>query len=256
MDNQNRRVKRGWMNLKVLKIVQETHDTMTYVMVDADEGGRPWDYWAGQYLTFRFDNVADKPIVRSYTMSSSPNQGEICAFTVKRVEHGLISNWLCDNVKPGDVLRARGPIGRFIYEPEKDLKHLVMVAAGSGVTPFVSIMREHASTLGKSGSPEKMTLLVSYRSRQDLILHEDLKSLAKTSGCRVIMTLSRDEAAPAADFWQGRISAAMIDRAIAGDFKQCTFMSCGPTAIMDLTKSTALAAGVPAEQIKTESFES
>ena len=46
MDNTNRRVKRGWMNLKVIKVTQETHDTKTFVMVDADEGGRPWDYWA------------------------------------------------------------------------------------------------------------------------------------------------------------------------------------------------------------------
>ena len=85
MDNQNRRVKRGWLNLKVTDVIDETHDTKTFIMVDGDEGGRPWDYWAGQYLTFRFDTVAEKPVVRSYTMSSSPNQGDFCAFTVKRV---------------------------------------------------------------------------------------------------------------------------------------------------------------------------
>jgi ferredoxin-NADP reductase len=255
MDNTNRRVKRGWMNLKVVKALKETHDTMTYVMVDADDGGRPWDYWAGQYLTFRFDTVADKPVVRSYTMSSSPNQGDTCAFTVKRVEKGLISNWLCDNVKVGDILRARGPIGRFIYEPEKDRGHLVMVAAGSGVTPFVSIMREHAKNLGDHGAPQKMTLLVSYRSREDLILNDDLKNLAETEGCRVIITLSRDPSAPAG-YWQGRVTPEMIKRATEGDFTNCTFMSCGPTAIMDMTRDTALASGVPAEQIKTESFES
>jgi len=255
VDNTNRRVKRGWMNLKVTKVVEETHDTKTFVMVDADEGGRPWDYWAGQYLTFRFDDVAEKPIVRSYTMSSSPNQGETCAFTVKRVDKGLISNWLCDNVKVGDVLRARGPIGRFIYEPSKDLSHLVMVAAGSGVTPFVSIMREYADKLGESGSPQKLTLLVSYRSRKDLILNEDLKNLSNIRGCRVFITLSRDATAPK-EFWQGRVTPDMIECAVGRDFSNCTFMSCGPTAIMDLTGQVAKAHGVPSEQIKTESFES
>lgn len=255
MDNTNRRVKRGWMNLKVTNVIDETHDTKTFVMVDADEGGRPWDYWAGQYLTFRFDDIGPKPIVRSYTMSSSPNQGETCAFTVKRVEKGLISNWLCDQVKVGSVLRARGPIGRFIYEPEKDLSHLVMVAAGSGVTPFVSIMREYADKLGKPGSPQKMTLLVSYRSRKDLILAPDLNKLMSTPGCRVIITLSRDSEAPP-EFWQGRISEEMISRAVSGDFANCTFMSCGPTAIMDLTGQVARQNGVPDSQIKNESFES
>ena len=255
MDNVNRRVKRGWMNLKVQQVIVETHDTKTFVLVDGDEGGRPWDYWAGQYLTFRFDGVAEKPIVRSYTMSSSTNQGDICGFTVKRVEKGIISNWLCDNIKVGDVLRARGPIGRFIYEPEKDREHLVMVAAGSGVTPFVSIMREYADKIGATGAPKRMTLLVSYKSRQDLILAKDLEAFAKIAGCQVVVTLSRDPSAPA-NFWQGRITSDQIIKAVNNDFANTTFMSCGPTAIMDLTGEVARAKGVPDAQIKNESFES
>lgn len=255
MDHTNRRVKRGWMNLKVTQVLEETHDTKTFVMVDADEGGRPWDYWAGQYLTFRFDSIADKPVVRSYTMSSSPLQQDTCAFTVKRVEKGLISNWLCDQVKVGDVLRARGPIGRFIYEPEKDRQHLVMVAAGSGVTPFVSIMREFEDRVGSRGAPSRMSLLVSYRSRNDLILWEDLTRISQKPGCKVYVTLSRDSGAPQ-EFWQGRISREMIECVVGADFNQATFMSCGPTAIMDLTGEVAGSHGVASEQIKTESFES
>ena len=104
----DRRVKRGWMNLRVSHVIHETPDTDTFLMVDAEENKRAFDYIAGQYLTFRFDDVADKPIVRSYTMSSSPCQPDTVAFTVKRVEKGLISNWLCDNVRTGSILRARG----------------------------------------------------------------------------------------------------------------------------------------------------
>src|SRR4051812_11512541 len=115
--NAPRRVKRGWMNMRVDKIIDDTHDTKTFILVDADEGGRPFDYIAGQYLTFRFDQIADKPIVRSYTMSSSPNQQGYSSFTVKRVESGVISNWLCNHIKVGDVLRGRGPIGRFCFDP-------------------------------------------------------------------------------------------------------------------------------------------
>lgn len=255
MDNTNRRVKRGWMNLKVTKVIEETWDTKTFVMVDADEGNRPWDYWAGQYLTFRFDDITEKPIVRSYTMSSSPVQGETCAFTVKRVEKGLISNWLCDNIKEGSVLRARGPIGRFIYEHEKDRKHLVMVAAGSGVTPFVSIMREYAAKLGQPGSPEQMTLVVSFRSRKDLICWVDLQDMLKHKGVRVVTTLSRDPEANEA-FLHGRLDDTMLKHIFGGNYANTTFMSCGPQAIMDLTKEHALKNGVPIEQIKSESFES
>ena len=76
MPVQNRRIKRGWMNLKVSRVTQESPDTKTYYLIDAEDGGRQFDYIPGQYLTFRFDHIGPKPIVRSYTMSSSPNQKE------------------------------------------------------------------------------------------------------------------------------------------------------------------------------------
>ena len=55
-----RRIKRGWMNLRVHEIFEETHDTKTFIFQDAEEGGRPYDFVAGQYLTFRYDTVAEK----------------------------------------------------------------------------------------------------------------------------------------------------------------------------------------------------
>lgn len=250
-----RRVKRGWMNLKVARVVHETHDTDTFFFVDADEGGRPFDYVAGQYLTFRFDDVAEKPIVRSYTMSSSPSQSDFSAVTVKRVEGGLISNWLCDNVQEGAVLRARGPIGRFCYEPPKDAKHVCMIAGGSGVTPFVSMMREYASRLGQDHTPDKMTLVVSYRSREDLILWNDLVTLSKVPGLRVITTLSREDAS-AQGFWFGRLTHEMLARALGGHYAETTYMTCGPAAIMDLAVEHLRRHGVAEDHIKTESFES
>ena len=250
-----RRVKRGWMNMRVARVVHETHDTDTFFLEDADEGGRPFDYIAGQYLTFRFDDLTEKPIVRSYTMSSSPLQPDFSAVTIKRVEGGLVSNWFCDHVKEGAILRARGPIGRFCYEPQKDAKHLFMVAGGSGVTPFVSIMRDYASRLGKDNAPEKMTLVISYRSRLDLILWNDLVSLGKVPGIRVITTLSREDGRDAG-FWFGRLTDDMLGQAIAGAYEHTTFMTCGPSAIMDLTVDHLKRCGVPDDRVKTESFES
>ncbi len=256
MDAATRRVKRGWINLKVTKVIEETWDCKTFIMEDLEEGGRTWDYWSGQYLTFRYDDVAEKPVVRSYTMSSSPNQLDHCAVTVKRVEGGLISNWMCDKIEVGTVLRGRGPIGRFTYESEKDRSHLVMVAAGSGVTPFVSIMRDYMDKLGEAKSPQKMTLIVSYRSRKDLLLWKDLEDIAKHKNCKVITTLSRDPEAPSS-FHQGRIDESFLKEVLKNeDYGSMTFMSCGPEAIMNLAKTHALNMGVPPEQVKTESFES
>lgn len=243
------------MNLRVDKIVDETWDTKTFYLVDADEGGRPFDYVAGQYLTFRFDTVADKPLVRSYTMSSSPNQDGLSAFTVKRVEGGKISNWLCDEVREGSVLRARGPIGKFCFDPKIDHSHLIMVAGGSGVTPFISIMREYQDKLGSVGAPHKMTLLVSYRSTEDLICWKEIEAARKIPGIAVHVTLSREDKT-ADGFWHGRISNEQLAKAIAGSYQAATFMTCGPQAIMDHAAAHWREFGVPEEHIKTESFES
>ena len=250
-----RRVKRGWMNLKVTEVIHETADTDTFVLVDADEGGRPFDYVAGQYLTIRFDDLAPKPIVRSYTMSSSPCQTHTSAVTIKRVDGGLVSNWLLDHVKVGSVLRARGPIGKFVYDPAHDRPHLGMTAGGSGVTPFVSILREYAPRLGQPGAPRALTLLVSYRSQSDLICWRDLTAAAAHPGVRVFTTLTRDPEADAT-FLRGRLDDAMLTKAFAGTYGDATYMTCGPQAIMDATVAHLQARGVPAPHIKTESFES
>ncbi|MCX6109203.1 MAG: FAD-binding oxidoreductase [Proteobacteria bacterium] len=249
-----KRVKRGWMNLRVERIVHETHDSDTFYLVDADEGGRMFDYIAGQYLTFRFDDVEAKPLVRSYTMSSSPCQADFAAVTVKRVEGGKISNWLCDQVKVGSVLRARGPIGKFVYEPGIDRGHLIMVAGGSGVTPFVSILREYASHLGQAGAPQRMTLLVSHRSSQDILCGADLQPLIGQPGIAIHTTLSRENL-EAAGYWYGRISDQKLAAAINGAYQTATFMTCGPQAIMDQTVAHLRGAGVEEAHIKTESFE-
>ncbi len=248
-----RRIKRGWMNLEVIRIVEDTHDTKTFIMVDKDDGGRQFDYVAGQYLTFRFDDLTEKPIARSYTMSSSPCQAEWTAFTVKRVASGLVSNWLCDHVKVGSVLRARGPIGKFVFDPSHDHQHLFMVAAGSGVTPFVSIMREYMTKLGQPQSPTTMTLLVAYRTTHDLICWPDLQAISAIPGMKVITTLTREHADPD-KFWHGRPDTAMLDRLVGDGYSDKTFMTCGPQEMMDMVTAHATAHGTAAAHVKTESF--
>lgn len=250
-----RRVKRGWMNLKVSEIINETHDTKTFIFIDADEGGRPYDFVAGQYLTFRYDDIQERPVVRSYTMSGSPRQEEASIVTVKRVTNGLVSNWMCDHLAEGSILRARGPIGKFVFDPRIDRSHLIMVAAGSGVTPFISIMREYADKLGKEGAPQRMSLLVAYRSRQDLICWDTLQEVAQHSGVHLVTTLTRDAEADS-EFWHGRPDEAMLDKFFDGQYADCTVMTCGPQAMMDAVRDHCLANQVAADQIKIESFES
>ena len=242
------RRKRGWMNLIVDEVIEETHDTKTFILVDQDDGGRAFDYIAGQYITLRFDQIETKPLVRSYTMSSSPIQKDHVAFTVKRVQNGIVSNWLCDNTVKGDVLRARGPMGKFYFDPTKHHSHLVMVAAGSGVTPFVSIIREYAAN---AHSDFQFSLLVSFKSTEDLILWKNLQELSNRPYVNIATTLTREERD---EFWYGRPSAPLIDRLVDNKYDHKTFMTCGPHALMDMVVNHAREKGVHDSQILTESF--
>lgn len=247
-----RRIKRGWMNLRVARIEQETHDTKTLWLVDAEENQRAFDYTAGQYLTFRFDTLAAKPLVRSYTISSSPNQPDAVGITIKTVPTGPVSHWLVETVKVGDILRARGPIGRFVYEA-KDQPHLVMIAGGSGVTPFVSILREYAHCLGTPGAPREMTLVVSYRTHDDVIFGPLLNDLRRVPNIHVHVTLTRD-ANPGAGFLTGRIDKNLLAHTLGPVLSGRTYMTCGPEEMMALTKDYLLGAGVEPACVKVESY--
>lgn len=249
-----KRIKRGWMNLRVLEVVKETHDTVTIVLIDHDEGGRRFDYLAGQYLTFRFDSLASKPLVRSYTLSSSPCESEAIAFTVKEVEDGFVSKYLCKDVKAGDVLRARGPIGKFCFLPKTYNKNLTMIAAGSGVTPFVSIMREYKDCLGDISTPSSMDLLVSFRSRNDIILAKELDYFNSYSSIRVKTTLSREKCLDEG-FLFGRISKEMV-KSFVGKVDGKTFMLCGPDNMMEDLTAALQGLCVDPDHIIVESFAS
>ena len=252
--NALRRIKRGWMNLRIAFIIRETPDTLTLYLVDHEEGGRCFDYYAGQYLTFRFDTIAPKPLVRSYTMSSSPLEQEYIAVTVKETADGFISRYLTKEIKVGDILRARGPIGKFCYHPQTDRGHLVMIAAGSGVTPFISIIREYAARLEQEDCPHKMTLVVGFRRREDVICHDLLQQWRKIPGLSIFICLSQEPAIADADYHAGRIDSSYLAEVFAGDLADCTFMTCGPEGLMLNSLEFLRSRGVDDERIHNESF--
>ena len=246
----NKTKRRGWTSLRVTDVIEETHDTKTIFLVDEKNPECPFDYIAGQYMTFRFDGVEAKPVVRSYTLSSCPNEEPFVAFTVKRVEKGLISNWLCDNISPGDIMKARGPIGKFYYDHKEHCKNLVMIAAGSGVTPFISILKQYASAEKYPGI--NLTLIVSYRSTKDLILWDDIEALRKQNHIDIFITLTRESAE---GFLNGRPTPEMVSQLLKNDYKDKTFMTCGPEKLMEMVTTNALENGVSPESILTESFD-
>ena len=248
-----RRIKRGWMNLEVVKIEEENHNTRTFILVDAEEKTRVFDYFPGQYLTFRFDQLASKPLIRSYTLSSSPCQKEFVAFTVKKTLGGIVSQYLIRDIKKGDILRARGAMGGFYYDVLQDEKELVVVAAGSGVTPFASMLREYAPQLGAASVPERLSFLLSFRSREDLILWDTFSYFKKLKGVSLWTTLSQDPLA-GDEFLQGRINPQMLAKCLAEKYRGKTYMLCGPEQMMQDMSKFLREVGVEEQRIRMESF--
>lgn len=238
------------MPLQVSEILAETHDCKTFRFIDAQLGGRQFDYRAGQYLTFRFDDLGGKPLARSYTMSSSPCQKDFVSITVKRTTGGVVSNWLYDNLQPSMVLRARGALGKFCYDAKSDPPHLFMIAAGSGIAPFLSISRQYMTD--NDGAPQTMQLLVSQRTQRDLIAWQELQTFAQHDNYRLYLTLSGERAGP--NIFHGRINDRILEQVIGKKLSNTCFMLCGPEQMMQTTRNYLSANGVDDRYIKTESY--
>ncbi len=244
-----KRIKKGWMPLRITKIIDDTWDTKTFYFVNHEEDSRAFDYEPGQYITFRYDSISEKPLVRSYSMSSAPCELEAIGVTVKRVDNGVVSNWMCDVLRVGDILRARGAMGKFIYDPVADQKHLVMIGAGSGVTPFRSIMKEFFA--GGIPTLETATLLVSYKSTSDILFREELEQFSQSTRCRIFITLSRENSTR---YFHGRIGPEFFDQTLNSHMNAATYMICGPDEMMESAKNELLKRAVLEDQIKLESF--
>ncbi|RYY06448.1 MAG: hypothetical protein EOP43_06325 [Sphingobacteriaceae bacterium] len=127
-------------SLKIVEIIQETADTVTICF--KQPGLKKVKYKAGQYLTLKF-NINNRKYSRAYSFSSAPNVESTLNITVKRVPGGIVSNHIADCLNVGDVVEAIEPMGDFTLEnnnlnPEN---HIVLWAAGSGITPIISIAK-------------------------------------------------------------------------------------------------------------------
>src|SRR6185369_5716064 len=100
-------------SLTVTGVIDETADTRSFVLEIPAALEQPYAYVAGQFCTFRV-TIGGEPIIRCYSMSSSPDTGDPFTVTVKRVPGGTMSNWMNDSLAPGDAIEAMPPAGRFV----------------------------------------------------------------------------------------------------------------------------------------------
>lgn len=156
--------------LRLARVVAETDDARSLVFDVPAELTAKFGYSPGQFLTLRVPSEQTGSVARSYSLSSSPYTDDKPAVTVKRTVDGYASNWLCDNAEPGMDVDVLQPSGMFV---PKDLDHdLLLVAAGSGITPVISILK---SALEEGTA--NVTLLYANRDENSVIFADLLREL-------------------------------------------------------------------------------
>jgi len=215
-----------------------------------------FDFQPGQFLTLRA-SIAGEDVRRSYSISSARSQLQkhgVLEVGIRPVEGGVFSNWAATQLQVGDTLRVMPPDGRFVVQRPRAI-HRVGFAAGSGITPILSIM---SSTLEEQPD-SKFTLVYGNRRMDSVMFNEALQDLKDRYPSRLTLIHILSRQAQEVPLLEGRIDAAKV-QALIDAFLPVGSMDevfvCGPEAMIEATEQALLSAGVKPERIHSERFSS
>jgi ferredoxin-NADP reductase len=205
---------------------------------------------AGQHVDVRLTAEDGYQAERSYSIASPPEEAPRVTLTIERLDDGEVSPYLVDELRVGDKLELRGPIGGyFVWEAQMG-GPLLLVAGGSGIVPLMAIIRHRAAI----GSSVATRLLYSSRSLEDIIYRDELDHQVKnTAMLEVVQTLTRVQP-PGWTGYARRIDPQML-REVAWSVEQrpLTFI-CGPTPFVETAAASLVELGYEPGHIKTERF--
>jgi ferredoxin-NADP reductase len=232
------------MRLLLAQTEQQTPDTKTLRFQVLGE--RRFCAKPGQFLTFQW-TIDGQRVSRSYTISSSPIHENYVEITPKRIENGCVSVFLNDKAKPGLRVEASGPYGRFYFD-ETLHKSIVLIAAGSGITPMISML----CYIDDLRLATPVTLLYCVRTGADIIFQNELVRLSRTlPNFKYEVCLSRP-----GPTWKGRsghLTEEFVSQHVT-DLDSPTFFLCGPKGFRDSARQLLLTLGINRDQILEESF--
>jgi ferredoxin-NADP reductase/uncharacterized protein YcbX len=233
--------------LRIAEIIKETPSVRTFRLCAVDSSEIPFTHAPGQFLNLEIEHEA-AVLRRCYTISSSPTQRGFCDITVKREPAGRVSPLLHDSLQVGDRLRVTAPSGRFVFTGEEAVG-IALIGAGVGITPLMAVIRY----LADRNWPGAIDLLYSAKTSADIIFKSELDQLQQRMAnfrCHITLTQSGDES------WtglRGRIDCDLIRQCLPG-IRQQRVHVCGPVEMTARLKEMLGEVGVPASQIKSESF--
>jgi ferredoxin-NADP reductase len=203
----------------------------------------------GQHVDVRLTADDGYQAQRSYSIAT-PADGERLTLTVERISDGEVSPYLTDELRAGDRLELRGPIGGyFVWEPAR-ADPLLLVAGGSGVVPLMAMVRARVV----ERAPAPVRLLLSSRSWEEVIYRLELEGLAqRESGIEVTHTLTRAQPPGWAGF-RRRIDREMLAEVAWPPEERPLAYVCGPTGLVEAAASALIELGHDPARIKTERF--
>jgi ferredoxin-NADP reductase len=203
---------------------------------------------AGQHVDVRLTAEDGYQAQRSYSIASAPEDEQL-VLTVERLEDGEVSPYLAGELRPGDRLELRGPVGGYFVWEEGFGGPLLLLGGGSGVVPLRAILRHHDAI----GSTVPVRLLYSARTLEDVIYRDELQRLGDEDEVEVHLTLTRSHP----EGWRGygrRIDPELIEEVAWGPSENPLVYVCGPTAFVERAASALVELGHDPGRIKTERF--
>lgn len=238
--------------LTISDVKQETRDTIVVSFAVPAELQDTFSYQQGQHLTLRSE-INGEDLRRSYSICSAVQERQL-RVAIKRAPGGLFSNWANESFVPGQRIEVMPPMGHFNVPLDVgNRKHYLAFAAGSGITPMMSIIK----TTLLSEPHSHFTLVYANRASSSVIFKEELTDLkdAYLERFNVVYVMSREQ--QDVELFNGRIDRAKCDAFFASwiDLKDvdAAFL-CGPEEMVQAVAASLQAHGLPKAQIKTELF--
>ncbi|MFL5575063.1 MAG: ferredoxin reductase [Gemmatimonadaceae bacterium] len=233
--------------------MQETSRARTLVL---DVPGWP-GHRAGQHVDVRLTTEDGYQTQRSYSIASPPEDARL-ALTVERLDDGEVSPYLTDELRVGDRLEFRGPVGGYFVWEVALGGPLFLVAGGSGIVPLMAMLRHRAAALGAAGTDARhgtpTRLLYSSRRWDDVIYRDELARLAEDDPTlEVALTLTREPPQGWAGF-RRRIDRMMLAEVGWPPAERPHVFVCGPTPLVEAAAAALVELGHDAARVKTERF--
>ncbi|MAG52847.1 MAG: oxidoreductase [Nanoarchaeota archaeon] len=241
-------------NLKVSELIELSP---TAKAVRFELNGQPFLFTPGQFIMLQVDLEksgkfkvnSGKPKIqkRAFSMSSSPTEENFIEVTVKTTEEAFFSDYLVNYLEEGEEFLIKGPFGQFYFNENETKKNVMLIGAGSGISPLMSILR----FIDSKNLDVNSHIIFCNKTESEILWRDEIEKLSEKENISHTFTLTREEW----DGEKGRVNKEMIGNNLV-DANETDFYLCGPPLfVKDIEKMLVLELDVPKENIKKEVYD-